>query len=114
MNIDNNGSEEEPAYDTVYGLIHRWASEVLRITPSALDKDRVLMEVAGADSVKIIRLLGTVERHFGIQMMIDDLNVARTLRELTDQVFAIKYHRRISPVQPIFGLFPSQPDRRVP
>lgn len=78
-----------PDRDAVLDLTRKWVSEYFHIDISAIDDRAPLMAIAGADSVKIIRLLGSVERHFQIQMMVEDLDIAQTLKELVDQIMAI-------------------------
>ncbi|MGV0809583.1 acyl carrier protein [Mycolicibacterium setense] len=79
-----------PNRQAVFELTRRWTGEYFRTDPSAIDEHAPLMEIEGADSVKMIRLLGAVERHFGIKMMVEDLDIAQTLQELVEQIIAVK------------------------
>ncbi|MGV0586832.1 acyl carrier protein [Mycobacteroides chelonae] len=79
-----------PSRGAVFDFTRKRASDYFRADPAAIGEDTRLMGIEGADSVKLIRLLGAVEERFDIQMIVEDLEIAQTVGELVDQVVAVK------------------------
>ncbi len=79
----------EPSRDAVLTLTRNWVSQYFQVDPSQVNENTRMMDLDGADSLKMLRLLGAVEKHYIIKMMAQDLEVAQTLRELVDQIIAL-------------------------
>ncbi|WP_018501301.1 acyl carrier protein [Parafrankia discariae] len=72
----------EPVLVTVTQIV---ATE-LATTADAIDPDLDLRTVAGADSVKVLRMIARIERAYDIELDDEDVFTVTTVREVTDVV----------------------------
>ncbi|WP_018636932.1 acyl carrier protein [Parafrankia elaeagni] len=69
----------EPVLTTVTGIV---ATE-LATSPDTVDPDLDLRTVAGADSVKVLRMIARIERAYDIELDDEDVFTVTTVREVT-------------------------------
>ncbi|MCK9904036.1 phosphopantetheine-binding protein [Parafrankia colletiae] len=69
----------EPVLATVTGIV---ATE-LATSPDTVDPDLDLRTVAGADSVKVLRMIARIERAYDIELDDEDVFTVTTVREVT-------------------------------
>ncbi|WP_280380061.1 acyl carrier protein [Nocardia wallacei] len=81
---------DEIEYREVVECLTRWCGEVFAASVHELDDNTVIMDIEGADSVRMLRLLGLVEQHFDVQLMTDELPMARTVGQLAEQVVHVR------------------------
>ncbi|MFJ1455221.1 acyl carrier protein [Nocardia sp. N2S4-5] len=81
---------DEIEYRDVVDRLTQWCSEVFAASVHDLDDNTVMMDIEGADSVRMLRLLSLVEQHFDVQLMTDELPMARTVGQLAEQVVHVR------------------------
>ncbi|CUU54529.1 acyl carrier protein [Parafrankia irregularis] len=72
----------ESVLSTITGIV---ATE-LATAPGTIDPDLDLRSVAGADSVKVLRMIARIERAFDIELDDETVFTVTTVREVTEVV----------------------------
>lgn len=68
--------------------IRGYIAEELALPAGDIGDDLPLKELAGADSVKMLRVVARIERHYDTEFEDEDVFKVHTLNELTDLVLA--------------------------
>lgn len=72
----------------VLTTVRGFVAEELALPAGAIGDDVPLKELAGADSVKMLRVVARIERRYDTEFEDEDVFKVRTLNELVDLVLA--------------------------
>ncbi|MFG2004002.1 acyl carrier protein [Spirillospora sp. NPDC048911] len=72
--------------DAVIDLVRTTVRDVFAAPDAALAESDVLLDVEGADSARLMVIVGRLEEHYEVDLFEEDVPPARTVGELTDQL----------------------------
>jgi acyl carrier protein len=81
-------STAAPNQDQVAAVIRELLGHELKITPAEIGDDAVLKELPGADSVRLVRVVSRLERHWDTEFEDDQVFGLRTFDELVTLTLA--------------------------
>ncbi|MEV0941741.1 acyl carrier protein [Micromonospora wenchangensis] len=70
----------------IVSRVTQWARDVFHAPAAEVDETTVLMDIEGADSIRMLHLLGRLEAHYGVVLMAEDTWVPATVGELAEDL----------------------------
>ncbi len=86
--MDNDAS---PA--AIEAVVRAFLAEELKITPDAIGPLTDLRELPRADSVKLLRAVARIERHYGIELADDAVFSVRTIEQMVRLITDVRSPR---------------------
>lgn len=71
-----------PDIADVTTVVRDYVADELKLDPGTIDAGSVLKELPGADSVRLLRVVAQLERHYDAEFDDDDIFRARTVGDL--------------------------------
>jgi acyl carrier protein len=69
--------------DEIQVVIRGMVAQELKVPPDAIAGDSDIRELPNVDSVKLVRAVARIERHFDIELEDDDVLNVKTIDEIT-------------------------------
>jgi acyl carrier protein len=74
---------ERTARDEIAAVIRGFVAQELKIPPDEIADDTDIRELPGVDSVKLVRAVARIERHFDIELEDEHVFSVKTIDEIT-------------------------------
>ena len=83
-----------PSRDQIAAVVRDYLASELKVEPASITTGAVLKELPGADSVRLVRVVSRLERHWDKEFDDEDIFASRTLDELIAMVHSYLDERR--------------------
>jgi acyl carrier protein len=75
---------DERGRDLIEEVVRRYVCEELRVSPEAIGVDEDLREVRGAESVKLLRIVARLERHYDVELDEEDVFRVSSIEQMAE------------------------------
>ncbi|SEG95497.1 acyl carrier protein [Nonomuraea solani] len=72
--------------DDVLEQVRRQTCETFNVPPEEVGDTTVFLDIEGAESIRLLRLVSRLEHHYDVVLMSEDAPVVQTVGELTDHL----------------------------